>query len=260
MSAVLQHRRTVLEDSILLPSAAKVGVVALTFISDVTHSLAVEETIAALCVTLGLLLSTVGWWYSVHRFRTTGAALLVGALFVPLILGPDAPRPPHSEGQPVPAISKSNPLRFPEVGRVARSDLLSTAADGFFREQREPHRVIMLRGVNFGASTKIPSASHATHLKPTDFYSGHRDVSFVSRPCPLEEADEHFARLASWGFNVVRLLITWEAVEHAGPGKYDYAYLDYLKKLCRKAAAHGISVFIDPHQDVWSRFTGGDGE
>jgi hypothetical protein len=48
-------------------------------------------------------------------------------------------------------------------------------------------------------------------------------------------------------------------VEHAGPGIYDESYLAYLRKVLKAAEQHGISVFIDPHQDVWSRWTGGDG-
>ena len=49
----------------------------------------------------------------------------------------------------------------------------------------------------------------------------------MDRPFPLAEADEHFGRLASWGLTFVRLLVTWEAVEHAGPGIYDEDYLTY---------------------------------
>ena len=32
-----------------------------------------------------------------------------------------------------------------------------------------------------------------------------------------------------------------------------------MTKIVRKAGEYGIGVFIDPHQDVWSRFTGGSG-
>jgi hypothetical protein len=84
-------------------------------------------------------------------------------------------------------------------------------------------------------------------------------LSFVGRPFPLEEAEGRFEQLASWGFTFIRLLITWEALEHQGPGVYDEAYLAYLRKLLLAAEKWGISVYIDPHQDVWSRFTGGDG-
>ncbi|MEM8861992.1 MAG: alpha/beta fold hydrolase, partial [Chloroflexota bacterium] len=84
-------------------------------------------------------------------------------------------------------------------------------------------------------------------------------VSFVGRPFPPPDADEHFERLRHWGFNCLRFLITWEAIEHAGPGQYDLIYLDYVKKMVEKAGEYGFYVFIDPHQDVWSRWTGGDG-
>ncbi|MCP5110506.1 MAG: glycoside hydrolase family 5 protein, partial [bacterium] len=125
-----------------------------------------------------------------------------------------------------------------------------------FRDQHG--RTLLLRGVNLGGSTKVPfTPNGATHLRE-GFYN-YRDVSFVGRPFPLDEADEHFARLRAWGFTFIRLLTTWEAVEHAGPGQYDEAYLDYLHAIVSKAADHGISVFIDPHQDVWSSWTGGDG-
>ena len=84
-------------------------------------------------------------------------------------------------------------------------------------------------------------------------------MSYVGRPFSLDAVDEHFGRIRDWGFNIVRLLITWEAVEHSGPGLYDEAYLDFLRQLVVKARDHSLMVFIDPHQDVWSRFTGGDG-
>lgn len=119
-------------------------------------------------------------------------------------------------------------------------------------------RTLMLRGVNLGGSSKVPWLPNGASWNPEGFYD-HRNVSFVGRPFPLAEADEHFSRLCAWGFTFLRFIVTWEAIEHAGPGVYDEEYLDYLHKIIEKAGEHGISVFIDPHQDVWSRFTGGDG-
>ncbi len=119
-------------------------------------------------------------------------------------------------------------------------------------------RVLSLRGVNLSGSAKVPTTPDgATWIK--DSLANHRDVSFIGRPLPLDEADEHFARLRAWGFTTIRLVITWEAVEHAGPGIYDTAYLSCLRELVKKADGYGMLVIIDPHQDVWSRFTGGDG-
>ena len=121
----------------------------------------------------------------------------------------------------------------------------------------EAGRKVILRGVNLGGDCKLPYPDGGTHI-PTDFLD-HRTVSFVGRPFPMEEADEHFSRLQNWGFNCLRLLTTWEAVEHAGPQEYDDAYLDYYAQLCAKAADYGLYVFVDFHQDVWSRMSGGSG-
>lgn len=118
-------------------------------------------------------------------------------------------------------------------------------------------REVMLRGVNLGGDCKVPYPYGGTHY-PTDF-SDHRTVSFVGRPFPLDEADEHLSRLRGWGFNVLRLLTTWEAIEHAGPGEYDREYIAYYVEICKKAAEYGLYVFVDPHEDAWSRMTGGSG-
>lgn len=119
-------------------------------------------------------------------------------------------------------------------------------------------RTLLLRGVNLGGNAKIPAQPDSPSHRREQLFE-HRHVSFVGRPFPLAEADEHFARLKAWGLTFLRFLITWEAIEHDGPGRYDHAYLDYLEAIVAKAGEHGLQLFIDPHQDVWSRFTGGDG-
>jgi hypothetical protein len=118
-------------------------------------------------------------------------------------------------------------------------------------------REVLLRGVNLGGDSKTPWPDGGTHL-PSDF-SDHRTVSFVGRPFPLSEAHEHFTRLKGWGFNCLRLLTTWEAIEHSGPGLYDEDYLDYYAEVARLAGDYGFYVFVDFHQDAWSRMSGGCG-
>lgn len=122
----------------------------------------------------------------------------------------------------------------------------------------EHGRTVLLRGVNLGGSSKVPFTPDGATWRREGFFD-HRNVSFVGRPFPLEQADEHFSRLKRWGFTFLRFLVTWEAVEHAGPGQYDEDYLDYLAAVVREAGRHGLTLFIDPHEDVWSRFSGGDG-
>ena len=121
----------------------------------------------------------------------------------------------------------------------------------------EHGRRVILRGVNLGGDCKVPYPDGGTNF-PSDF-SDHREVSFIGRPFPIAEADEHFSRLRAWGFNCLRMLTTWEAVEHRGPNDYDVEYLDYFAELCRLAGDYGFYVFVDFHQDVWSRMSGGDG-
>lgn len=120
-------------------------------------------------------------------------------------------------------------------------------------------RTLILRGANVSGSTKIPVLPKGiTTWGPHNFFD-YKHVSFIGRPFPIAEAEEHFKRLKSWGLTFLRLLVTWEAIEHEGPGIYDENYLDYIQKIVELAGNYGIQLFIDPHQDVWSRWTGGDG-
>ncbi|KAJ1547842.1 hypothetical protein HK405_004811, partial [Cladochytrium tenue] len=148
------------------------------------------------------------------------------------------------------------------TGRLRRKTSLAGApgmlhTDGPWWTDRTG-RTLMLRGVNVSGSAKLPTRPFMpSHVREGFFEDA--DLSFVGRPFPLDEADEHFGRLRRWGFNFLRFNVAWEALEHAGPGVYDYEYMDYVVQILVKAKQYGFRVFIDPHQDVWSRFTGGSG-
>ena len=107
--------------------------------------------------------------------------------------------------------------------------------------QPEQQQRVQFRGINLPAKTPLKSASIGT---------GKNTISFIDRPFPLIDAPSHFKRLSNYGFNLVRLTITWEAVMHDGPGIIDRVYLQYLSELVDVACANGIYVLIDPHQDV----------
>jgi len=88
--------------------------------------------------------------------------------------------------------------------------------------------VVVLRGVNVAGDSKVP---------------------------PFRPASDPavFDALPRLGFNAVRLLFTWEAYEPAR-GEFDATYLDYYLLAVRAAAARGLFVIVDFHQDGYSRF------
>jgi hypothetical protein len=113
--------------------------------------------------------------------------------------------------------------------------------DQYFLDEYD--RICMLRGVNICGNSKLPtSPPGSTHLN-SGFYF-HRNVSFVGRPFPLDDAHEHFSRLRAWGLTFIRLLVPWESLEHSGPGIYDEEYISYLIQIIKIGALYGIKCFV----------------
>lgn len=121
------------------------------------------------------------------------------------------------------------------------------------------NRAVLLRGINLDGGGKAPIQFPNTFKQATDAFYDADNVSFINRPFTLEEAPVHLKRIKKIGFNTIRYLFTWEALEHAGPGKYDNDFIDFTIKLLKLIDEYGFYVFLDPHQDTWSRFSGGSG-
>ena len=120
------------------------------------------------------------------------------------------------------------PMSRPKVDRTYLRDLQG--------------RYIFYHGVNLSGSTKLPFSVDKQNI-PT----------YVGKPFPEKDADVEFAKLRKMGFNVVRLLLMWEAVEPVQKGQYDQKYLTYIRNIVKKAGEHGIYVLMDFHQDMFSR-------
>jgi endoglycosylceramidase len=66
--------------------------------------------------------------------------------------------------------------------------------------------------------------------------------------------ESDYQKMASWGFNVVRLQFGWSFLEPQ-PGKYDESYLaQYVDRDIAWAAKYGLYVILDMHQYEWSPY------
>ena len=57
----------------------------------------------------------------------------------------------------------------------------------------EHNRTLLLRGVNLGGDSKVPTTPLGETWKRKGFFETEH-VSFIGRPFPLEEADEHLGK------------------------------------------------------------------
>jgi endoglycosylceramidase len=103
---------------------------------------------------------------------------------------------------------------------------------GFLRDA--DGRALIMRGVNLSGAQKHP-------------------------PYLDDKTPADYARLRTdWGFNSIRFLMTWAAVEPQ-PGVYNDAYLDGVAERLRWAEEAGLHVVLDMHQDIYGEGFGFDG-
>jgi hypothetical protein len=110
-------------------------------------------------------------------------------------------------------------------------------------------RQVTLRGINVAGDAKFPSEPNQPSHVDQDFFDGD-NVTFHARPFPKEDAHKHFSLLKRYGYNTIRYVFTWEAIEHEGPGIYDETWIQHTIEILRVAKEFGFYVFMDPHQDV----------
>jgi endoglycosylceramidase len=119
-------------------------------------------------------------------------------------------------------------------GAFAAAQTPTSEPTGFLKAQGrwivdESGNIVLLRGVNFFGYE-------------FGLWSSHTEAGY--------------ARIASWGFNVVRLPLAWSYIEPKA-GKYDDNYFRlHVDKDIEWAKEYGLYVILDMHQYAWSpRFT-----
>lgn len=108
-----------------------------------------------------------------------------------------------------------------------------TVANGAFRD--EHGREVTLRGFNVSGSAKLAE---------------NRGLPFAT----VAEARRSATAMQSLtGSNAVRFLVTWAWVEPQ-PGQIDHAYLGQVTEQIKAFTDLGIRVYVDFHQDLYSRY------
>lgn len=105
------------------------------------------------------------------------------------------------------------PTISPATGKPTASYYIHTTGGQFVDTNG---RTLLLRGVNLSGSAKAP-VDRPSHVQDDSGEEG--GENFSGRPLNLDDgsADVHLARLRGWGFNMLRYVVTWESLEHAGP-------------------------------------------
>ncbi|HVL91076.1 MAG TPA: cellulase family glycosylhydrolase [Actinomycetota bacterium] len=85
-----------------------------------------------------------------------------------------------------------------------------------------------------------------------------REVTLRGLEVAAAESAPDADRIASWGFNLVRLGLTWREVEPAR-GRYDRTYLAAVKSIVHTLASRGIYTLIHFRQDLYHERYGGEG-
>ena len=126
----------------------------------------------------------------------------------------------------------------------------------WFRDEEK--RYVLFRGVNFGSRSKMPPY---LPIAPLDVH----DISKLDLKKEIESVKTGLDLLKNLGFNIVRLLISWKAIEPRPNQNLEELlpegrkYLEYMKEIIDELYARNLYVILDFHQDIANEVYGGDG-
>src|ERR1035437_425829 len=121
------------------------------------------------------------------------------------------------------------------------------------------NNVICLNGINssgmeWGAGNEWTGVWHQEHCA---------DSTYGCYATPYQQTyPQEFDSIKSWGFNFVRLLISWANLEPTIPidsngivvHHWNQTYLDSLDIIVSKFGSRGIALILSMHQWAWSPF------
>ena len=119
-------------------------------------------------------------------------------------------------------------------------------------------RYLLFRGVNFASRTKMAPYLPIAPLET-------KNLSQLNLKQEIKSVEPELDRLKELGFNIVRLLISWKAIEPQPNSNLDELlpegkkYLTLIKEIIDELHARNLYVFLDFHQDIAHELYGGDG-
>lgn len=132
------------------------------------------------------------------------------------------------------------------------------APAGARRDRHEPEpgearRLLPLHSVNGARPAIVDRLDREVVLRGVNVNSlGDYFQANPALPTVVPVTGADWDRMAAHGFNVVRLLVSWSALEPTR-GHIDRNYLAQVHRTVRAAARRGIYSLIDMHQDAWGK-------
>lgn len=128
--------------------------------------------------------------------------------------------------------------------------------DGWFCDSHG--RYVMFRGVNFASRSKLPPYLPISPLKAkmSSSYELGLEINDVSKELDMMKES---------GFNIVRLLLSWKAIEPRPNPDLEKLlpqgeqYLKLVKQVIDELYSRKLLVLLDFHQDIAHEVCGGDG-
>ena len=118
---------------------------------------------------------------------------------------------------------------------------------------------LLFRGVNFASRSKLPPY---LPIAPIDT----KNLNQLDLEKEIELSSSELDLLKHLGFNIVRLLISWKAIEPRPNPNLDEEilpegreYLTAVGQIIDELYSRGLYVILDFHQDIAHEIFGGDG-
>ena len=216
------------------------------------HTLAAGIIITAISLSI-LAFPKVGF---VLLIVMTAIALAVSGIQIIIAVVKDRRRSLYSKKHASDVLLSQPSAAVDEAKHLSNGKKGFSKSGSWFRDEHA--RYVLFRGVNFASRSKLPpylpiAPLDAKVLTPADLKK------------EIESVKPQLDLMNNLGFNVVRLLISWKAIEpRPNPNLEELLpegrqYLTHMKEIIDELYARNIYVFLDFHQDIANEVYGGDG-